>query len=62
VLGRLQGLLSATTAVGALVGSIATGLLIDLVDVKVSLNVQAALYAVAGLATYLVVVDHRARE
>jgi predicted MFS family arabinose efflux permease len=56
VLGRLQGLASATTSVGAIVGSVGVGLLIDRWDVKALLNVQAALYLSAGVLTYLVIV------
>ncbi len=56
VLGRLQGLASATTAVGAILGSIAVGVLLDRVGVKLLLNVQAALYVSCGLLTYLLVI------
>lgn len=56
VLGRLQGLASATTSVGAIVGSIGVGLLIDHLDVKLLLNGQAALYVSCGALTYLAIV------
>jgi predicted MFS family arabinose efflux permease len=56
VLGRLHGLVSAATAAGALVGSVGVGLLIDHVDVKLLLNVQAVLYILCGVATYLAIV------
>ena len=60
VLGRLQGLASATTAVGAILGSIAVGVLVDHLGVKLLLNVQAALYATCGVLTYLLVVRRAA--
>jgi predicted MFS family arabinose efflux permease len=56
VLGRLQGLASATTSVGAIVGSVGVGLLVDHWDVKALFNVQAALYLSAGVLAYVVVV------
>jgi predicted MFS family arabinose efflux permease len=56
VLGRLQGLASATTSVGAIVGSVGVGLLLDHWDSRALLNVQAALYLSAGVLTYLVIV------
>ncbi|MGI9052121.1 MAG: MFS transporter [Ilumatobacteraceae bacterium] len=56
VLGRLQGLASATTSVGAIVGAIGVGLLVDHLDVKLLLNVQAALYVSCGALTYVAVV------
>jgi MFS family permease len=59
ILGRLQGLLSAATATGALVGTLVAGLLVDVVDVKALLNVQAALYVGCGLVTYLAILARR---
>lgn len=56
VLGRLQGLASATTAVGAILGSVAVGVLLDRLGVKLLLNVQAALYVSCGVLTYLLVI------
>ena len=59
ILGRLQGFVSASTAAGALVGSIGVGLLIDHLDVKLLLNVQAVLYVLCGVATYLAIIRRR---
>ena len=56
ILGRLQGVLGATASAGALLGSIGVGLVVDSVDVKILLNVQAALYVACGVATYLTIV------
>jgi MFS family permease len=56
VLGRLQGVLSASTSAGAIVGSIGVGLLIDYVDVKVMLNAQGILYILCGFVVYFGVV------
>jgi Na+/melibiose symporter-like transporter len=55
VLGRLMGLLSVTSSAGALIGSIGVGLLIDVLDVRLLLNVQAGLYVCCGLGTLLFV-------
>jgi MFS family permease len=60
LLGRLQGVLSATTAVGAIVGSVLVGLLVDTLGVRALLNAQAALYTTCGLLTYVLVI-HRFR-
>ncbi len=60
ILGRLQGLLGATTSAGALVGAIGIGLVVDAVDVKLLLDVQASLYVVCGLAAYLTIVRRTA--
>ena len=65
VLGRLSGLLSATGAVGAAVGSIGVGLLVDHVAVRTLFNVQATLYATCGVLTYVAVIrprGHLARD
>jgi predicted MFS family arabinose efflux permease len=56
VLGRLQGLTSASTAAGAIVGSVAVALLIDQIDIKTLLNVQAVLYISCGVATYIAII------
>jgi predicted MFS family arabinose efflux permease len=56
VLGRLQGLTSAANAAGAIVGSVAVGLLIDYVDVETLLNTQALLYISCGVATYIAII------
>jgi predicted MFS family arabinose efflux permease len=59
VLGRLQGLLSAATAAGALFGTLVAGLLVDIVDVKALLNVQAAVYVACGVASYATILQRR---
>lgn len=58
LLGRLQGVLAATTAVGAIIGSVVAGLLIDTVGAKALFNVQAALYTVSGIAAHLLIARH----
>lgn len=60
VLGRLSGIMSATGAIGAAIGSIGAGVLIDHVDVIPLFNVQAACYFACGALTYLTIV-RRAR-
>jgi MFS family permease len=55
-LGRLQGLLSASTSVGAIVGSVAVGLLVDSIDVKALLNTQAVLFVLSAVVTYVGVI------
>ena len=55
LLGRFLGLLSATGAVGAIVGSVVVGLLVDDVNVKVLLNAQAGLYVAAGVMVWATV-------
>jgi predicted MFS family arabinose efflux permease len=55
VLGRLHGLASATTSVGAVIGTVGVGALLGTWDAKVLLNVQAALYLSCGILTYLAV-------
>ncbi len=55
-LGRLQGLLSASMSSGAIVGSVAVGLLVDNVDVKALLNAQAILFVLSGVVTYVGVI------
>ncbi|HEY6629737.1 MAG TPA: MFS transporter [Acidimicrobiia bacterium] len=55
-LGRLQGLLSAATSAGAIVGSVAVGLLVDDIDVKALLNAQATLFVLSGIVTYVGVI------
>jgi MFS family permease len=49
--GRFQGVASALGSVGAIVGSIAVGVLVDPVGVRTLLNVQATLYVTCGLGT-----------
>jgi MFS family permease len=55
LLGRFQGLWSAVGSFGAIVGSVLVGVLIDQVQVRVLLNVQAACYVLCGLGTLLFV-------
>jgi predicted MFS family arabinose efflux permease len=62
VLGRLQGLTSASTAAGAIVGSVAVALLIDQIDTKTLLNVQAVLYISCGVATYIAIIKRLPRR
>ncbi len=56
LLGRFQGVISAMSSAGAIVGAVLVGLTIDAVGVKFLLNVQASLYVLSGLATYLLVI------
>ncbi|MDQ1424700.1 MAG: hypothetical protein QOD72_2198, partial [Acidimicrobiaceae bacterium] len=58
-LGRLSGILAATGAVGAAIGSVGVGLLIDHVQVRTLFNTQAALYGACGVATYFAVIRPR---
>jgi predicted MFS family arabinose efflux permease len=62
VLGRLAGLMSAAGAVGAAIGAVGVGLLIDHIDIIALFNAQAALYALGGVATYVTIVRHRRAE
>lgn len=59
VLGRLQGLVSAVSATGSLIGTIGAGLLVDIVDVRLLLNVQAGLYVASGVLAYAVILQRR---
>ena len=54
--GRFQGVASATGAVGAIVGSVLVGLLVDRTGVTILLNVQATLYVFCGIASYAFIV------
>ncbi len=56
LLGRFQGMSSAVGAVGAVIGSILVGLLLDGVGVEVLLNIQATLYVLSGVASYVFVI------
>ncbi len=47
-LGRVVGLMGTAAAIGSAIGSIAAGALIDHVAIRPLLNVQAAIYVVAG--------------
>lgn len=58
-LGRLSGIMSATGALGAAIGAVGVGLLIDHVRLRTLFNAQAALYAVCGIATYFAVIRPR---
>jgi nitrate/nitrite transporter NarK len=56
VLGRLSGIASATGAVGAAVGTIAAGLLVDHVPIIPLFNAQAFVYLLCGVATYWLII------
>jgi predicted MFS family arabinose efflux permease len=51
--------MSATGAVGAAIGSVGVGLLIDHVQVRTLFNAQAILYGACGVATYFAVIRPR---
>jgi MFS family permease len=59
LLGRFQGVLSATGAVGAITGSVLVGVLVDTVGVRWLLNAQATAYVMCGVLTYLLVITPR---
>ena len=59
LLGRFQGVLSATGAVGAITGSVLVGVLVDTVGVRWLLNAQATVYVLCGVLTYLLVITPR---
>lgn len=52
ILGRLSGIISATGAVGAAIGAVTTGALIDHVEVRVLFNAQAFIFILCGVAAY----------
>ena len=54
--GRLAGLLSATGSVGAAIGTVGVGLLVDRVGVIALFNGQALVYLACGIATYALIV------
>ena len=56
VLGRLSGISSATGAIGAAVGTIAAGLLVDHVSIIPLFNAQAICYALCGVGTYVLII------
>jgi len=56
VLGRLSGIASASGAIGAAIGTIAAGLLVDHVSIIPLFNVQALCYLLCGIATYVLIV------
>lgn len=53
--GRLAGVMSASGAIGAAVGTVSAGLLVDHVDVIPLFNAQALVYLAAGVATWLLI-------
>ncbi len=59
LLGRFQGLASATGAAGAIGGSLLVGLMITHNNIKLLLNVQAAMYVACGLTTLALVIRPR---
>jgi MFS family permease len=56
VLGRLSGIASSTGAIGAAIGTIAVGLLVDHMPVIPLFDVQALMYLSCGVATYALIV------
>ena len=56
VLGRLGGLMTATTALGKGLGSITAGLLLESFTARTLFNSHVAIFAVCGLATVLFVI------
>jgi MFS family permease len=56
VLGRLSGISSATGAIGAAIGTIAAGLLVDHLLIIPLFDVQALVYLSCGIATYALIV------
>ena len=56
VLGRLSGIASASGAVGAAIGTIAAGLLVDHVWIIPLFNAQAVCYLLCGIATYVLII------
>jgi MFS family permease len=56
LLGRLQGLLSAAGSAGAMGGSLLVAAALTGSNVRLLLNVQAALYTLCGVATLLLVI------
>ena len=56
VLGRLSGIGSATGAIGAAIGTIAAGLLVDHLPIIPLFNAQALVYLLCGIATYLLII------
>ena len=60
LLGRFQGLASALGSVGAVIGSIVVGLLLDRVGVTLLFNLQATLFVLSGVASYVFVIRRQA--
>jgi predicted MFS family arabinose efflux permease len=55
VLGRLSGLMSASGALGAGIGAIGAGLLLEVVSARALFNVQVACFALCGVIAYALV-------
>lgn len=56
VLGRLSGIASATGAIGAAIGTIGVGLLVDHVPIIPLFDAQAFIYLLCGIATYWLII------
>jgi MFS family permease len=56
VLGRLSGISSATGAIGAAIGTIAAGLLVDHVPIIPLFDAQAVVYLLCGIATFWLII------
>jgi predicted MFS family arabinose efflux permease len=56
VLGRLSGIASAAGAVGAAIGTVGVGLLVDHVRIIPLFNVQAVVYLLCGIFTYWLII------
>ncbi len=54
--GRLSGVLGATGAVGAAIGIVAAGVLVDEVDIILLFNAQGLVFFACGIATLLLIV------
>ena len=54
--GRLSGVLSATGAIGAAIGTIVAGALVDHINVIVLFNLQTTMFFLCGLATLFLIV------
>lgn len=56
VLGRLSGIASAAGSIGAAIGTIAAGLLVDHLPIIPLFDVQAFIYLLCGLSTYWLII------
>jgi MFS family permease len=56
VLGRLSGIASASSAIGAAIGTIGAGLLVDHLPIIPLFNAQAVVYLLCGVATYWLII------
>ena len=54
--GRLAGVMSATTAIGAGIGTVIAGALVDHLNIIVLFNIQTTMFFLAGVATLVLVV------